>query len=104
MEHTMSFPEIKVFKYKKWDVHILEREYANGRIVLQLIDAYNGSLIATATVNLPHELIDDDEMCIKDYTENEGMLKFLVDNNIVHPPHLQLQSGFVQIPVVRLVK
>ena len=43
-----------------------------------------------------------DEVGIKDYSENEGVLDFLVKNNIVHPPHRHAQSGFVIIPVCRL--
>lgn len=90
-------------KYKEWDVEIIYKRYANQRIALCLIDSLDGSPVATASSNLPDEQIAQDEVAIKDYTENKGMLNFLVSNKVVHPPHRFVKSGYVEFPIVRLI-
>ena len=66
----------------------------------QLIDAEDGSPFATATLWV--EGLASDEVAIKNYSENLGMLTFLVTNKIVEQPHRQINNGFVNIPVCRL--
>ena len=80
-------------------VYIQQRKYANGRTRLELIDSIDNFPYATATVNLPDVLLEDNEILVKDYSENEGMLDFLTANNIVIPTERGVQSGFVWIPV-----
>lgn len=84
------------------DVVIQLHKYSNDRPVIQLIDAEDGEPYATATVNVPDVLLLDNEVLIKDYSENEGMLDFLVRNNIVTPTQNGVQSGFVWLPIAIL--
>lgn len=76
--------------------------YSNGRPVIQLRDAEDGCPYATATVNLPDVFLKDNEVLIKDYSENEGILDFLVENNIVTPTGKGVQSGHVWVPIAIL--
>lgn len=62
-----------------------------------LYDQEDGSPVATVNVNLP--ALMDGEIGVKDWSENEGMLSFLVSNKLVDPPHRWIQSGYVQVPV-----
>jgi len=64
--------------------------YRNAKVALQLIatgedpDTHPGEPIATATVNTEHR-IDLDEVIVKDYFENEGMVQALIDAGVVQP-------------------
>jgi hypothetical protein len=55
----------------------------------------------TATVNIPDAHLEPDEMVIKNYSENEGVLEFLQENNIVGPIIRTVRTGFVTCPVVK---
>lgn len=71
-------------------------EYTNGGTAIRIIDANDGSAVATASVWIGN--LFNDEIAIKDYSENEGILDALIQAGIVHPPHRSV-NGF---PVVRL--
>ena len=95
-------PNVNV-KFKVWDTIVRREEYANGRTALVLVDALDGSPIATASVNLPDVELAEDEVCIKDYSENEGMLDALVREGIVSETVRHVPSGFVTIPICKLL-
>lgn len=84
------------------DVVIQLHKYENNRTAIQLIDAVDNEPYATASVNVPDVLLLDNEVLIKDYSENEGMLDFLSKNNIVTPTPNGVQSGFVWLPIAIL--
>jgi hypothetical protein len=48
------------------------------------------------------EGLAENEVAIKNYSENTGMLAFLVENEIVEPPHREINNGFIIIPVCKL--
>jgi hypothetical protein len=54
----------------------------------------------TATVNVPDEHIEPDEVIIKNYSENEGCLPFLITNGVVSPAERWVGS---QMAVVKLL-
>lgn len=97
---------MKVFKLtaheQTYSVTVKLDKYVNGRTAIQILDAIDGQPYATATVNIDHVLLADNEVLIKDYSENEGMLDFLIKNNIVTPTPNGVQSGFVWLPVAIL--
>jgi hypothetical protein len=97
---------MKVFKLtaheQSYNVTIELNKYSNGRTAIQLNDTLSGEPYTTATVNIDHVLLADNEVLIKDYSENEGMLDFLIKNNIVTPTPNGVQSGFVWLPVAIL--
>lgn len=91
-------------KFKQWDCTPTFGQYRdNDRTAIKLIDAETGEPIATATINLPECQLGDDEVIIKDYSENEGMLDALVKANIVEATGMMVQSGHVTCPVVKLI-
>lgn len=81
--------------------------YNNDRLAITFIDAKTGEDDIRATVNLPDEDIDpkniDQEIAIKDYSENEGVLDALVKAEIVSKPIRYAESGFTKIPIVHLL-
>ena len=75
--------------------------YSNGQTRIQLFDTEDGMPYATATVAIEKHL-ESDEVAIKDYSENAGILEALVTAGIVYPPHSYLQQNFVKIPICRM--
>jgi hypothetical protein len=89
-------------RFKQWDCLIRKLRYDNGRPALQLVDAEDGSPIATATVNLPDVALGRNQVAIKNYSENEGMLDALVAAGVVKPTGQTVRSGYVEVPVCDL--
>jgi hypothetical protein len=88
-------------KYKNYDVVLKFAQYDNGRLAIRLFDPSEG-LITTATTNLPEVSLGEDEVFIKDYTENVGVLSFLLDNGFVEQTGRTVRSGYVAIPIVKI--
>lgn len=87
-----------------WDtkstvVRIELGRYGNGRIAINLIDVNDNQPYATATTNIPDALLLDNEVFVKDYSENEGVLEFLTTNNIVVPTDKWVTTGHVDVQV-----
>lgn len=79
-------------------------KYLYGGIALQLLcksenfDGYEPYMTASVCV----DGLEDDEIAIKDYSENEGIYEALVEQKVIHEAHRTVSSGFVIIPVCRL--
>ena len=85
---------------ESYQVYVTKAEYKNGGTAIQLTDAEDGFPFATATIWV--EGLAENEVAIKNYSENTGMLAFLVENEIVEPPHREINNGFIIIPVCKL--
>lgn len=86
--------------YASYDVYLKKGFYANGRIAIKAFD-FEGAPAFVATVNVPEEDIGNDEMFIKDYAENQGVLAFLRENHIVTDLVRYVKSGYVDIPLCK---
>lgn len=101
----------KQIKFKSWNCKLEKTQYRNGRTALELVafendeenEIYEGEPIATCTVNIPDIELEADEVCIKNYSENEGMLEILVNAGIVKPTGIYVETGFVSIPICKLM-
>lgn len=89
-------------RFRGWDCLVEKRCYSNGRPALQLIDAEDGSPIATATVNLPNVPLGKNQVAIKDWSENQGMLRALTEAGVIEPTGETVSSGYVQVPICEL--
>ena len=81
-------------------VYLQSRNYASGNVRIDLIDAIDHCPYMSVTVNV--DGLDENEVAIKNYSENEGILDVLVNEGIVKPPHRHVKSGFVLIPICEL--
>jgi hypothetical protein len=90
-------------KFKNWNCEPQFLQYSNKRTAIRLIDSRDGDPIAVATVNLPDEELNDNEVIIKDYSENKGMLQSLQSAGIVSEPLRYIKTGFVKCPVCTLL-
>jgi hypothetical protein len=73
---------MKKYNFKGEEVSVELTKYANGRNAIVLKDKDNMPY-ATATINVPNEDLPDSFVVIKNYSENEGMLDFLTENELV---------------------
>lgn len=74
-----------------------------GRTAIQLFDDETGELVCTATANVLDEPLGHNEVLIKNYSENEGVLGALVRAGVVEDTGRRVASGFVTLPVCRLL-
>jgi hypothetical protein len=94
---------MKTIKHNGYTLNLNMAKYGNGQTAIRLIDTEDGMLFAIASVSLVNHHLSTDEVAIKDYSENEGILQSLIDSGIVEKPHRNIQSGFVTIPICKLI-
>jgi hypothetical protein len=87
---------------ERYLLFIRTETYRDGKIRIQLYDSVDGTPYATATTNI-EENLEQGEVAIKDWSENEGILEFLVQNQIVKEPHRFVKSGYVKVPICELI-
>jgi hypothetical protein len=81
-------------------VYLQRKRYHNGNVSLTLIEAREHYPYATCTVNV--DGLEEGEVAIKNYSENTGMLNFLISEGIIEPPHRSVNSGYVRIPICKV--
>lgn len=96
----------KLFKYKDYENCSIElhRYSTNNNIALRMVSEteYGEEPITMCTVNTEQKL-QDNQVAIKDYSENVGMVDFLKDLNFIESePVDEIRSCFVSIPVYEL--
>lgn len=92
-------------KFKQWDCITKGMYYASGARAIHLIDENTGEPIATATVNIVGEKIKDSQVFVKDYSENEGMTKALIEAGIIEKnPVLTVRTGYVKATAYNLTQ
>ena len=75
---------MKQVTFMGWKCNVMFSQYANnGRTAIQLFDAEDDGPVAKATVNIPEVPLEPNEVLIKDYAENAGILDVLVEAGIV---------------------
>lgn len=94
---------MKTIRFKVWECSINFKQYSNKRTALELVDYITNELIAVATVNIPDVPLESDEVIIKNYSENEGMDTVLINAGIIGPPRRSVQTGFVIVPICKLL-
>jgi len=90
---------MKQITFRKKKLTLGFDRYYNERLCITLIDANTGEEYLRATVNIPDVELGKDELIIKDYSENEGILKALVDAGVIEETGKYVQTGFVKFPV-----
>lgn len=94
----MNFIQFKTYKCKV----SYSKYITNQRISITLVDYDDDYPIAVATVNIPEENLDYNEVAIKNWSENEGILQTLIDAGIINKPHRQVDIGFVKADICYL--
>ena len=91
------------FASGEWDCKLTWTKYVNnGNVAIAASDTEDGSPVGVLTVNTYEEL-PEDVVAVKDYSENEGVLQSLIDNGVVDEPEDWIQTGFIKVPVCRIL-
>ncbi|MES2566997.1 MAG: hypothetical protein V4565_09035 [Bacteroidota bacterium] len=90
-------------KFQKWICFIEMGIYPNGRKAIELINARSGEPVLVATINVPEICINEDEVIIKNYSENEGILDALIGAEIISRPVRIIQTGLIESPICKLL-
>ena len=72
-------------RFNRWVCETRYGWYDNGRTAIRLIDVTDNGPVATVTINVPEEPLEDDCIIIKDYSENIGMQLALIEAGVVEP-------------------
>lgn len=75
------------------------RYFQDDRVALWLDDK-NGQKIANVSLNIDEDL-NDDEIFIKDYSENDGIMDQMIAQGIVSEPIGKVDVGHVQVHKVK---
>jgi hypothetical protein len=91
--------------FNGYDCQLNFGQYRNGAKAITLVSSKDGSPVAVATVNIEDYPLEDDEILVKDYSENEGMHQALLNANIVHTiPSGTTSTGYVEVSCLRLTQ
>jgi hypothetical protein len=90
----MIIPHLRTKYIDEKNVHVRVSTYQSGITAINLF-TNNGIPLAHVTANIGNK----DLVYVKDYSENEGMAKALLDAGVILPPtkHSEIPSGFVTI-------
>ena len=84
---------------------VVFEEYAdNGRKAITLIDQEDGMPFCTATINVPEIPLQDDEVIIKNYSENAGILELLEEAGYIQDTGDIVYVGMAEANICKLLK
>lgn len=102
MKTTDTFTFVSAYGTEYPNCHFSVGRYFNGNNAL-LIDDDNEDLGITCSVN-GSRIHKADEIGIKNWSENEGMVEFLTKMGIIGEKVAEEPSGFVVIPYFKLTE
>jgi hypothetical protein len=100
----MNYP----IRFRDTDLRVLWKSYeSNGSPAMVLVDQEfdeggDPSPFATATANLPGVQLDEGEVLIKNYSENEGISEALQKAGITEDTGERVESGFIELEVHKI--
>jgi len=89
-------------RFKKYNCVVKFRKYPNKRIAIQLEDARTGESIIMASTNIPEVSLEEGEVIIKDFSENEGVLQALLDAGVIERTGRRVEGGYITCEICRL--
>jgi hypothetical protein len=88
--------ELKLAYYTFPNCYFVPSRYSSNNNLALKIESEDKGLICVCTVN-PDEKLSDDVICIKNYSENEGMVEFLKNMGIIGDMVKVIPSGWVEL-------
>lgn len=82
----------KTVRFLGLDCIVEMHRYANERPALVL--THGGEQVAVATINMPGIPLGPNDVVIKNYSENEGMMKALIEGGIITDTNVKTSGGF----------
>lgn len=99
IDNVMNKTVTKKIKFNHWTCDLVVKQYCNGGISLILMNAEGIVCIASVYI-CP---LDPGLVAIKDYGENAGILDCFIKHKIVSKPIIYKISGYVRVPICRLL-
>lgn len=91
------------FKYGECDNCSLQfGRYKDGSYALSIFDDYGEPLI-NVTKHVPGYKLQENQILVKNYSENEGILECLIEQEIIKNTGIVVPTGFVQLHVCDLL-
>lgn len=96
--------KIKV-KFREWNCIAVFHKYQNNdRTAIEIVEEETGESVAMASVNLSDLELAPNTIAIKNYSENGGMVKALLEAGIIGKCVDLVISGHVSIGIYELLK
>ena len=91
-------------QYFQGEVELVFNKYGNGRTAIVLVDTEDNAPVLVATVNV-HEYLDlkEDEVIIKNYSENKGLIPILMINGVIGPALSDIAVGYSTASIHQLL-
>jgi len=90
-------------QFKQWRCHVYRAFYYNGNTALVLLDSTTHERVTVATVNLDGYPLGDNEVLIKDWSENNGLLDALIAAKVVEYTGTDCNTGFEAANLCRVI-
>ncbi len=94
-----------------YDVYVVFASYMNKYkdtkqhiVAIEIKDNDDGCPVARATVNVPEFPLEEGHVLIKNYSENAGILPWLIENNIVEDTGKCVPVGYEKVHVCKLLR
>lgn len=85
-----------------YEVGFVMQKYYNGCTRLDMVSPIDGPIL-TISVNVENTpCLEEDEILVKDYSENQGIFDWMKKNNLVEEHIMDVRSGYVQLPYIYL--
>lgn len=78
--------------------------YENGRLAIEFVEVGSHQLLMRATINLPDLPLEEGEVFIKSWSENSGLLQWMIEEGIISSPIEEIPLEFVKAHKCKLLK
>ena len=85
------------------NLELTASQYPNGRLAIVAFDLVDGCRFGTLTVNVPEVELDEGEIIVKTYSDNEGWVPQVLKNLSEHfiPIGKEVNLGYVTVPIYK---
>lgn len=95
---TNTLLQMKTYTLRGEKVNVFVNKYGNNRPAIYIADT-DGLPFMIATLNVPERPLEEDEVVIKNYSENEGIYDWLLERNIIQPMIGSHQLAYNRAPI-----
>lgn len=94
--------------YDNLELSVSFEKYLNNNRKAIILYDYNsdlpGEIYTKATLNLPYVNLNDDEVVIKNYSENVGLDDALIENNLTEDTGKTVEINYITVPIHKILK
>ena len=87
-----------------FNVALLRESYTNNRMAIPAIISDNGEPFAILSVNIPDIMLQENEVIIKNWSENETLAAAAMASGCFVDTGKRIRTGFVEAPIWKALK